>query len=177
MRLRASGGALPACRVITALLETSRLPISLGRTRSAHRRPRRRCSCRNHHRILRLHSPWTLVYLHQRRACMTASSLQSPWQECHRQITVTSRPCHQSQYLACQAPQRRNIMAPVLVALHSLRQRSTCHILIIRLSHRTKTCHLMISYMPWSICTSSTSTLGARYYTEKPRWIHYSGRQ
>lgn len=176
MHLRASGGALPACQVITALLEMSRLPISPGRTRFAHRRPRQRCSCRSHPHIPRLPSPWTLVYLRQRRACMTASSLQSPWQEYHRQIIVTSRPCHQSQYLACQARRHRNIMDLVL-ALHSPRRRSIWRTLIIRLSHRTRTCHLMTSYMPWLICTSSTSTLGARYYIEKPRWTHCSGRQ
>lgn len=168
MHPRASGAVLPACQVIMALLEMSRLPTSPDRTRFAHRRLRQRCSCRNHHPILRLPSPWTLVYLHQRRACMTASSLQSPWQECHRQITVTSQPCHQSRYLAYQAPQHRSIMDPVL-ALHSPRRRSIWRTLIIRLSHRTRTCHLMTSYMPWSICTSSTSTLGARYYIEKPR--------
>lgn len=176
MHLRASGGVLPACQVITALLEMSRLPISPGRTRYAHRRLRLLYSCRSHHHILRQPSPWTLVYHHQRRACMTASSLQSPWQECHRQTTATFQPCHQSQYLACQAPQRKNTM-DLILALHSPRRQSICRTLIIRLSHRTKTCHLMISCMPWSICTSSTSTPGAQYYIEKPHWTHCLGRR
>lgn len=175
MHHRASGGALPACQVIMAPLATSRRPVSPGRTQFVHHRLRRRCSCRSRRRILQLPSLWTLVYLRRRPACMTASSLQSPWQACHRQITAISQACHQSQYPVYPVPQRRNTTAPVL-ALHFPRRLSTCRTLIIRPSPQTKTCHLMISYMPWSTCTSSTSTLGAQYYTEKPPWTHYLGR-